>query len=313
MSIYTNSFTIRNGTLPLGFNGTWQDFLDQLPNLLDVTVADGFATFVVGSITPTSNQGPWFKDGTTLYVWDTSLAAYRPVSLESASKGYLIGPTAPTITDNFLWFRTNAQGSPLTLNKFHDGQWRSFGYSRGDVDQIVPIGLTCMWQGSVAQLENQTPAWKLSDGGTYNGFTTQDLRNRFIVGSGDDYTTGQTGGVDQNILDAGQLPEHRHQVGTLSGATSEAGLHRHEVEAAGGSDGVFVANAGTGPTRNGQNIGAGGVIANQPVVQTQQNGNHTHDVTISGQTGTGVGLANDPLENRPRFYSLAYITYVGLP
>lgn len=56
---------------------------------------------------------------------------------------------------------------------------------------IVPLGLIAIWSGSIATI----PAnWHLCDG--TNG--TVDLRDRFIVGAGNAYAVGATGGATSN-------------------------------------------------------------------------------------------------------------------
>ena len=317
MSINQNPFEIRAGNLPLGFNGTWQDFVDQLPNLLDITVADGFSTFVTGGVTPSSNQGPWFQNGTTLFVWDNDLAAYRGVSLTDSSRGFQISPTAPTETNRYLWFRTNPSGVPQDVRAFQGGQWRTFGFSREDMARIIPVGLTCAWSGTIAQLAATTDLWFLADGGTYNGYTTRDLRNRFIVGAGDQYAVGDTGGIEN-------APTHTHTIaGSTAGHTltgSQSGIKSHFHYAARVAN-QSQTNLDTNPeqfipSRN--NIGnelsylLGSTTSGQFAGRTSEVGEaaseaHSHG---AGSLNAESGGAHD---NRPPYYSLAYITFCGLP
>lgn len=56
----------------------------------------------------------------------------------------------------------------------------------GDVGG-VPSGVVCAWSGAIVDIPD---GWYLCDGN--NG--TPDLRNRFIVGAGDTYGVGATGG-----------------------------------------------------------------------------------------------------------------------
>lgn len=51
----------------------------------------------------------------------------------------------------------------------------------------LPIGSIVPWSGSIGSIPS---GWSLCDG--TNG--TPDLRDRFMVGSGDTYTPGETGG-----------------------------------------------------------------------------------------------------------------------
>ena len=65
----------------------------------------------------------------------------------------------------------------------------------------IPKGLICMWSGSVIPT-----GWLLCNG--ENG--TPDLRDRFIVGSGNSYNIGDTGGSKEVTLTEEQIPAHKH-------------------------------------------------------------------------------------------------------
>lgn len=55
------------------------------------------------------------------------------------------------------------------------------------VQREFPLGTIQAWYGSIATIPG---TWRLCDGN--NG--TPDLRNKFIIGSGDTYSAGDTGG-----------------------------------------------------------------------------------------------------------------------
>lgn len=79
-------------------------------------------------------------------------------------------------------------------------------------------GIITMWAGTIATI----PAgWKLCNGtGTIStGLPVPDLRNRFVVGAGDSYAPGATGGalththvvtVADHTLTIAQIPAHSH-------------------------------------------------------------------------------------------------------
>jgi hypothetical protein len=129
---------------------------------------------------------------------------------------------------------------------------------------LVPVGIIAMWAG----LEEDVPAgWSLCNG--ENG--TPDLRNRFIVGSGDAYDTGDVGGQDSVDLQhdhggaTGAGTAHTHASGTY--ATDNEASHTHT------SGGYYAANDthshGPGTLRTG---GA--------------------DTSGEAQTGTGVNVTH---------------------
>ena len=130
----------------------------------------------------------------------------------------------------------------------------------------VPKGFIGMWSGSVDQI----PAgWALCDG--TNG--TPDLRDRFIVGSGNTYNPGATGGEASHVFTVAEMPSHNH---TDSG-------HAHTV--------YGWNNGGSGSSRN--------VLAN-----TSGSGNET---TVNGNANIQNTGGGQPHNNLPPYYSLAFI------
>ena len=184
------------------------------------------------------------------------------------------------IDGNTVWHAGNdGSGSGLDADTV-DGQHAS---ALG-----VPSGVICMWSGTNANIPS---GWYLCDG--TNG--TPDLRDRFIVGSGSSYTTGNTGGAASVTLTTAQMPSHTHSgpshTHSFSGTTSSSGAH--SFAARNSYSGWNGAAAGNG----GQRYTLGGP-------------NHTH--TFSGTTGsasgtTGSAGSGSSHENRPPYYALAYI------
>ncbi len=78
-----------------------------------------------------------------------------------------------------------------------------------------PIGAIHLWTGSIANIPS---TWRLCDG-TQN---TPDLRNKFIVGSGDTYAVNAIGGnINHNHDFTGD--GHIHSAVVASGVQSGAG------------------------------------------------------------------------------------------
>ena len=136
----------------------------------------------------------------------------------------------------------------------------------------VPQGGIIMWSGAIVDI----PAgWALCDG--TNG--TPNLQDRFVVGAGDNYAVGDTGGADDVTLTEPQMPAHSHD---FSGTTSSASLSTSGARINHFIQGAFPA---------------------QYTGHRAETTSHSH--TFSGTTDTkGSSAAH---ENRPPYYALAYI------
>ena len=147
---------------------------------------------------------------------------------------------------------------------------------------IFTTGMIMMFTGSSAP-----SGWAFCDGN--NG--TPDLRNRFIVGAGSSYSSGDTGGANDVTLTATQMPNHAHY---FSGSQS----HNHSFRGASGNDhndSTRVAVVMKNDTNFSYNF----------YTATNNTGVQSATVTISGNTHQqGGGAAH---ENRPPYYALAYI------
>lgn len=82
---------------------------------------------------------------------------------------------------------------------------------------VMPPGGIIMWSGVVSNIPT---GWALCDGS--NG--TPDLRNRFIVGAGNSYNPGNTGGSNNVTLSVAQMPSHDHPITSATAPT-----HGHSI------------------------------------------------------------------------------------
>lgn len=160
--------------------------------------------------------------------------------------------------------------------------------------RLMPVG--CIVLDYYGSVEDIPTGYQLCDG--TNG--TPDLRGLFIVGydpRDTDYNAiGNNGGVKEVILSENQIPKHKH-----SGTTTTDGAHSH-----------------TGLTFEGSNRDngdPGNLITTAP---SESNGNRTQSNATTGSGGshshkfeTSEIGNNQPHENRPPFYTLAKITYIG--
>ncbi|MDD3685930.1 MAG: tail fiber protein [Bacteroidales bacterium] len=111
----------------------------------------------------------------------------------------------PGDVDTYLWadfvrIKTNAQ---LELEKATHAEVEALQ------NLIMPSGAIIMWKGSIQTIPD---GWALCDG--ENG--TPNLLNKFIVAAGQQYSVGQTGGLESVTLGISQIPSHRHKIAKVS-------------------------------------------------------------------------------------------------
>lgn len=150
-------------------------------------------------------------------------------------------------------------------------------------------GMVMMWNGAIEDIPR---GWHLCDG-THG---TEDLRDLFIVGAGRQYAVGASGGKNFVSLTKEQMPSHSHTGTTGDGLTNLPDLHE-PLNTTGNPDGSK--DSGTGS--NDQNGHQAYWRGNDEIARFR----HSHSFTTNS---AGGGQSH---ENRPPFYALAYIQYIG--
>ena len=200
---------------------------------------------------------------------------HNSVQVTNGLFNVMLGSTTNSLTPVFqgndsLYLEIGIGGETLSPRQ----EMASAGYALNVAGAAkVPIGGIIMWSGSVASI----PAnWALCDGGTYNGYLTPNLRDRFIVGAGNTYNPGNTGGANSVTLTIAQMPSHTH-------IQDE---HSHI-----------------------QNTGAWSAYGTRMVTtNTGPSGQYTTGLTTATNQNTGGDQAH---ENRPPYYALCFIMRVS--
>ena len=151
----------------------------------------------------------------------------------------------------------------------------------GSGGAYVPSGLIAIWSGATGSIPS---GWLICDG--TNG--TPDLRNSFVLGAGNAYSVGQTGGSTDAIV-----VSHTHTATSTSTSTVTDPGHFHQLD-------------NTHAVQN-------GTVTNTPQTYSGSGGTNTSTastgITVATSTSTtnktaGVSGAN---ANMPPYYALAFV------
>ena len=173
----------------------------------------------------------------------------------------------------------------------------------------VPIGGIIMWSGSYWQIPY---GFALCDGQTREGLVCPDLRTKMTACYSDyaghpaEYKSMGPKNTGNNSvqLAEGNIPSHRHDKGSLD--VPAGGTHYHGV-------GLQFSDRGNGNYATTRRIHSDKTNPYVDEVGTTLQYNCTdlekgqHDHTIEGNTGYYGGSPATAIDNRPEFYTLAYI------
>ena len=149
----------------------------------------------------------------------------------------------------------------------------------------IPIGGIILWSGSISNIPKN---YSLCNGS--NG--TPNLTDKFVIGAGDTYDVGSSGGESTHTLTISEMPQHNH-ANDLS--IESAGSHSHSFNLYRPGNSLSSVRAADAET----NMPTSPVGTNR----TGSSGTHTH--TISGSIENSGN--SQPHNNMPPYYALCYI------
>lgn len=175
------------------------------------------------------------------------------------------------------------------------------------INTPIPAGIISMWSGSILSIPS---GWLLCDG----TLGTPNLLDRFIVGAGNTYAVGATGGSTTVSSGGGHTHtevaagSHNHTGSTGGTALTEAQMpaHSHDVEL------QYTTVGGAGSSRQYWTKSAPDTLLDGTVVDgassTGGGEAHTHSIGTDGSHSHTINAVGDHTHTvTPPYYALAYI------
>ncbi len=108
MSLNATNLYIQAAPLPVTFRGNPNDLFTEMVKRMRILSPSGTNFIFIGDTEPVSNVGPWLKNGSQWYVWDSGTKRYIPQDISASfTEPYFIGLSQPVGTVPGLWLQTS--------------------------------------------------------------------------------------------------------------------------------------------------------------------------------------------------------------
>lgn len=107
MSLQNTNLLLQVAPLRAAFRGSPQALVEEVIRRSRIVSPSGTNFIFIGDTEPTSDVGPWLKNGTQWYVWDDNIKRYVSLDISASETAWFqIGPTTPATSNPGLWLRT---------------------------------------------------------------------------------------------------------------------------------------------------------------------------------------------------------------
>jgi microcystin-dependent protein len=110
MSLKKTNLILKGAPLPVDFEGDVQALFEAMVERLSILSPVGTNFFVVGDIEPSSDLGPWLKNGSQWWVFSASEGHYVPIDISASLPKFAFiqadDPGEPGEGDPLIWIRT---------------------------------------------------------------------------------------------------------------------------------------------------------------------------------------------------------------
>lgn len=226
MALFNTNLIIQGSHLPATFKGTPDDLFVAMLERMKIVSASGVSFFVVGDIEPSSNLGPWLKNGTQWWVFDAELKRYVPLDISaSETRWFQVGATTPTTADPPVWLRTTNNpteaepsiGTPIAWYLFDGTTWIDFTSLKDRSVTQEKLFYTANFFGTASGTNNYSVAFQPATAFNYGDGSTKAFVG-FIK-----FTNANTGAVTLSVNGGGGAPVKKNVNQELVAGEIDAG------------------------------------------------------------------------------------------
>jgi hypothetical protein len=160
MSLNATNLYIQAAPIPATFVGSPNDLFAEMIKRMRILSPSGTNFIFIGDTEPTSNVGPWLKNGTQWYVWDPATKEYQPQDISASfTPSFSIGNAVPASTVPPVWLRTTKDATSANANDYGSPiRWFTFDATVGNWTSPHPVQVADsanerrLWVGSEAAL-----------------------------------------------------------------------------------------------------------------------------------------------------------------
>lgn len=135
MALQPTNLILQMSQIPPTFIGIPSELAAEMVRRIRIVSPSGTNFIFIGDTEPTSNVGPWLKNGTQWWVFSNDLKRYVPLDITASQVNwYFIGNSTPPNSTPPVWLKTTkdateadpTHGEPIGWNVFDGANWVPF-------------------------------------------------------------------------------------------------------------------------------------------------------------------------------------------
>jgi hypothetical protein len=228
MALQSTNLLIQMAKIPAAFIGSPQDLADLMIRRMRIVSPSGTNFIFIGDTEPTSNVGPWLKNGTQWWVFDLGTKRYIPLDISASfTASFWAQNSTPPSSNPPVWLKSTldptdqnpSHGQPIGWYEFDGTNWVPFsGIVRSgttaqrpsnpvDFQQYYDTDLVCLiwWERGLWRTVSGVPgdikyvafgllddALRFNPGWDLFGASNQNIRGRIVMQAVKDTPPGTT-------------------------------------------------------------------------------------------------------------------------